>query len=585
MSARPIILVVDDEPTALARLSEALRRRFEADYRVVAHASAAAALEELTRLRAEGEELALVIADQWMPEMTGLELLRRVRGVEPTAKRALLVAWGDREAAPTILSGCAFGELDNYLLDPWSPPEIHLYPDVSEFLAEWTLVHRPCMELIRVVGARPSRRSHEICELLDRSGIPHGFYDAGAEAGRRLLEETNQAGAALPVLLWPDGRALADPTNAQISDALGAATPEENACDLLVVGAGPAGLAAAVYGASEGLRTVVVERDAVGGQASTSVLIRNYLGFPRGISGAALTQRAYQQAWLFGTRYVLAREVVALEPVGDERRVILSSGVELAARAVIIATGASYRRLGVPELERLVGAGVFYTAVGQETRMMRGRHAFVAGGGNSAGQAAVYLAKNAERVTLIVRASSLERGMSDYLVQQIRRASNVEVLLDTEVVGGGGASALERITLRRHGRGDGEAAERSVPASMLFVLIGAVPHTDWLGDAVRRDAHGFILTGDEVTPTLSRAGRRRPGRFETSLPGVFAAGDARSGSVKRLASAVGEGAGAVHDVHEYLGDARADRAGRAGEAEAPGADAALLDPPRWARRA
>lgn len=550
MLARPVILIVDDDSTALDRLLDALTRRFGADYQVVAHLSATAALDNIARMRSEGEELALVIADQWMPEMTGLELLGRVRALDPAAKRALLVAWGDREAAPTILSGCAFGELDNYLLKPWSPPEVHLYPDVSEFLAEWTSVHRPHLELVRIIGESPSRRSHEIRELLERSGISHGFYDAHSEAGRRMLEDTGLTGAALPVMLLLDGRALAAPTNADIADAIAATTLDGQSCDLLVVGSGPAGLAAAVYAASEGLRTVVVERDAVGGQASTSVLIRNYFGFPRGISGAALTQRAYQQAWLFGAQYLLARDVVGLRNAGRELKVSISNGSEVSARAVIIATGAAYRRLCAPELERLVGMGVFYTAVGQETRMMRGRHVFVSGGGNSAGQAVVHLAKNAEKVTLVVRASSLEKGMSDYLVQLIRHASNVEVLLETEVVGGEGTHGLERITLRDNRRGD----TRSVPAHMLFVLIGAVPCTDWLAGVVERDARGFILTGDDVPSSRER--ERRPGRFETSVPGVFAIGDARSGSHKRVAAAVGEGAGAVHDVHEFLSQAR-----------------------------
>jgi thioredoxin reductase (NADPH) len=549
MVATPVILIVDDEPRALAPLRDALTRRFGADYRVVAHHSARAALDEIARMKSEGGELALVISDQWMPEMNGLELLARVRALEPTAKRALLVSWGDREATPTILSGCAFGELDNYLLKPWSPPEVHLYPDVNDFLAEWTSEHRAHMELVRVVGEHPSKRSHEICELLDRSGIAHGFYDVRSEAGRRLLEDTGLSSAALPVLLLQDGRALAAPTNVDIADALGATTLEDRSCDLLVVGAGPAGLAAGVYAASEGLRTVIVERDAVGGQASTSAMIRNYLGFPRGISGAALTQRAYQQAWLFGARYVLSREVTALRPADGRCVVTVSNGIEIAARAVLIATGAEYRRLHAPELEPLVGMGVFYTAVGQDTRIMRGRQVFVTGGGNSAGQAAVHLAQNADKVTLVVRASTLEKGMSQYLVQQILHQPNIEVLLGTEVVGGGDADALRWLSLRDRASGE----TRSVPASMLFVLIGAVPHTDWLGDVVRRDARGFILTGNDLVSAgarLERAGR--PGRFETSAQGVFAVGDVRSGSSKRVAAAVGEGAAVVHDVHEYL---------------------------------
>jgi len=469
MLARPTILLVDDDHAELERLTDAIERRFGADYRVVGHASANAAVAELARMKGSGEELALVVADQWMPEMTGIDLLGHVRALEPAAKRALLVAWGDHDASPTILSGCAFGELDNYLLKPWSPPEVHLYPPIGEFLAEWTSAQRPRLELLRLVGEHPSRRSHEICELLERSGVPHGFYDVASERGRRLLDETAQKAATLPVLLMPDGRALSAPTNAEITEALGASERPERQCDLAIVGAGPAGLAAAVYGASEGLRTVVIEREAVGGQASTAVLIRNYLGFPRGISGAELTQRAYHQAWLFGAKYVFA-------------------------------------------------------------------------------QAVVHLAKEARRVTLVVRASSLAKQMSDYLVQQIRRLANVDVLLDTEVVGGAGTRSLEQLELR-HGSG----TVRTVPAEMLFVLIGAVPRTDWIRAHVSCDPRGFLLTGDEARREGSlRDGARRPGRFETSLPGVFAIGDVRSGSAKRVAAAVGEGAAAVRDVHEYL---------------------------------
>ena len=552
MLTKPVIMVVDDEAPALAQLRDALSRRFGADYRVVSQPSAAAAIEAIEQMKSAGDELALVIADQWMPGMKGLELLARTRELEPTAKRALLVAWGDREAAPNILSGCAFGELDNYLLKPWSPPEVHLYPVVSEFLAEWTSAHRPRMELLRVIGEHPSPRSHEIRELLERSGVPHGFYDARSEAGQRLLDETALGDSSLPVVVLSDGRALADPSNTEISDALGATTLAERECDLVIVGAGPAGLAAAVYGASEGLRTVVVERDAIGGQASTAVMIRNYLGFPRGISGAELTQRAYQQAWLFGAKYAFSRGVLGLSTRGVERVLTISDGTEISARAVIIATGATYRRLDAPGLERFVGAGIFYTAIGQDTRFMRGREVYVAGGGNSAGQAAVYLAKNARKVTLVVRGGFLEKQMSDYLVQQIRRLSNVEVLLDTEIVGGDGAHSLQHVTLHDRARG----STRSVPVELLFVLIGAVPHTDWLADVVRRDTHGFILTGDDVASAgageVIPGDQRRRGRFETSVPGVFAVGDARSGSPKRVASAVGEGAAAVHYVHEYL---------------------------------
>jgi thioredoxin reductase (NADPH) len=549
---RPVIMIVDDEPSSAAQLLDALARRFGGDYRVVPHLSARDALADIARMSKEKEELALLIADQWMPGMTGVELLGRAHEIDPSAKRALLVGWGDRRAAPAILQGCAFDQLDNYLLKPWSPPEVHLYPPVSEFLAEWTAAYRPKMEIVRVIGEEPSRRAHEIRELLERNGIPFGFHEAGSEGGRHLLEQSRLDASRLPVVLLLDGRALIEPSNAEIADALGVSSAHQRACDLLIVGAGPGGLAAAVYGASEGLHTLVIEREAVGGQASTSALIRNYLGFPRGISGAALAQRAYQQAWLFGAKYVFAREVTRLRTSGPKRVVTLSDGREITARAVVVATGASYRRLESASLERLVGAGVFYTAIGQDTRIIQGRDVFVAGGGNSAGQAVIHLARNARKVTLLVRGSSLEASMSDYLVRAIRRSSNIDVLLDTEVVEADGAHTLERISLRDRSRGE----TRVVDCTMLFVLIGAEPHTGWLCGDVACDSHGFILTGDDVPAHDGEVCGVRS-RFETSLPGVFAIGDVRAGSVKRVASAVGEGASVVPHVHEYLAEEEA----------------------------
>lgn len=548
LERRPVIAIVDDDPGILGALLDALNRRFSADYLVVPFLSARAALEDLARRKAGGEELALVVADQWMPEMTGTELLSRVRDLEHAAKRALLVGWGDWNAQGAVLEGCAFGRLDNYILKPWSPAEVHLYPQVSEFLSEWTQAYRPPMEIVRVVGEERSSRSHEVQELLHRNGIPHGFYAASTTEGRRLLRDVGLERSPLPVVVLLDGRTLVQPTNAQLADQVSAFErgPELDTCDLVIVGSGPAGLSAGVYAASEGLRTCIVEREAVGGQAGMSALIRNYVGFPRGISGAALTQRAYEQAWLFGAKYVLAREVLGLEARGVERHVRLSDARIIVARAVIVATGAAYRRLGIPSLERLVGTGVFYTTP-STARLLRDREVFVAGAGNSAGQAAVHLAQHATKATLLVRGGALEKSMSNYLVQQIRRTPNVEVRLHTEVVGGGGEHFLERLTLRDVARG----VDEDVPAELLFVLIGAMPRTDWLDGVVRRE-RGYVVTGTE----LERAGgwplARAPMRYETSLPGVFAAGDVRWGSVKRVASAVGEGAVTVQMVHEYL---------------------------------
>ena len=553
MQARPVIVVVEDEAGSLGALLDALTRRFGADYRIVPFLSARAALEALGEIKRDGEEIALVIADQWMPEMNGNELLARVQRIERTAKRALLVSWGDRRAAPTILEGCGFGELDNYLVKPWSPAEVHLYPLVSEFLAEWTRDFRPGMELVRVVGADPSPRTYEVRELLARNGIPNGFYDVASARGTRLLDDLGLAPTRLPVLVLLDGTALVDPTNAEIVDALGAEGPTDLSCDLAIVGSGPAGLAAAVYGASEGLRTIVVEREVVGGQAGASALIRNYLGFPRGISGAELTQRAYQQAWLFGAKYVFARAVSGLAVRGGDRVLALSDGREIIAAAVVVATGASYRKLGVPSVDRFVGAGVFYTTYFQPT--LRERDVVVVGGGNSAGQAVLHLASGARKVFLVVRADALEKGMSDYLVQQIRHTPNIDVRLRARIVDADGEHRLERVTIRDDARG----ATESIPVGLLVVLIGVTPRTEWLGPTLERDESGFVITGADVSRDRWQLARP-PMRLETSVPGVFAAGDVRDGSVKRVASAVGEGAVAVQHVHEYLADRRSDSA-------------------------
>jgi len=549
MLERPTILIVDDEPSALASMLDALTRRFGGDYRIEPHLSASTALDAVSRIKADGEEIALVIADQWMPDMTGDEFLGRVRTLEPTAKRALLVSWGDHEASPIILQACALGQLDNYLYKPWAPAEVHLYPYVSEFLAEWTRLHRPGMELIHIVGDEFSTRTNEILELLDRNGIPYGFHPAGTPLADQLLDEHEAWQQEQPLVFLLDGSTLVNPGDAEIMDGVGE-SPDNLHCDVLVVGGGPAGLTAAVYAGSEGLGTLVVERHVIGGQAGASSLIRNYLGFPRGISGAELTQRAYQQAWLFGAKFVFSREVTGLRLDGDRKILDLSDGREIGANSVIVATGAKYRRLEVPELERFVGNSIFYTTFG-ETRLVRGLDVAVVGGGNSAAQAVVHLAKFARNVTLIVRGNSLERTMSDYLVQQIRSTPNVQVKLEAEVVGGDGGERLETLQVRDRAGGTVE----TIPARMLFVLIGALPHTDWLDGRVQRDAKGFIPTGHRVDPALWPL-QRQPMNFETSVPGVFAVGDVRLDSMKRVASAVGEGAGAIQNVHQYLGQVK-----------------------------
>jgi thioredoxin reductase (NADPH) len=544
MDDLPVIMVVDDRPHGLTALRDAIARRYSADYRVVGHTSAGEALAELAR----AGEVALVIADQWMPEMTGRELLERAHALHPGAQRALLVGWGDTRANETILQGCARGQLDNYLLKPWTPAEVHLYPFIGEFLTEWVRQHRPQLEVIRVVGAKLLPRSRELLHVLERNAVPHGYYDAETRDGRELMARWGVDPGRLPALVLLDGRVLHDPSSAQIADLFGVSELGDPYCDLAIIGAGPCGLSAAVGAGSEGLRTLVVERDAIGGQASASSLIRNFLGFPRGITGAELAQRAYQQAWLFGAKFGLVC-ATGLRSEGDRRVVTLADGRELFARAVLVATGVEYRRLDVPRIDRFEGIGVFYSAGGDIALALRGEDVVVYGGGNSAGQAVVYLAKTARRVIHCVRGPALSQTMSAYLVDEISRLPNVELRLNTEVVDGDGERGLGQVTLRE--RKTGQRTIVRTPA--LFVMIGASPHTEWLEGAIDRDRNGFILTGADLRGRALRGFESRaPMLVETSMPGVFAAGDVRFGSTKRLAAAVGEAGVAVRVIHDYL---------------------------------
>jgi thioredoxin reductase (NADPH) len=524
MERRPVILVVDDEADALASLTGALTRRYGADYRILSHRSAAAALADLRRLADARYPVALVIADQWMPDVSGIDVLRRAHALHPRAQRALLVEWGDRSAAPTILKGCALGQLENYLHKPFAPAEVYLYPAVGEFLADWTREHGPRLEIVRIVGADGSTRCGEIGDFLGRNGIPHGRYAPESREGARLLRNAGVTETSRPVVILPDGHALVDPTHAEIADALGSSNLDAPVCDLAIVGGGPAGLAAAVSASSEGLRTLVIEREAIGGQAGTSSLIRNYLGFARGISGSDLAQRAYEQAWLFGTKFVFARAVTGLRARGVKRYIDLADGRKIEARAVLIATGAHYRRLGVPSVDRFSGAGVYYVSPG-DAKVFTGTDVVVVGGGNSAGQAVVHLARYARRVILLVRAASLEAGMSDYLVGDIRRLPNVSVRTGVEIVGGAGGAQLESIILRDRRLGTTE----TLATRVVYALIGASPRTEWLKDAVVRDASGYVVTGRKLMDWPGRPTGHLPRSLETSLPGVFAAGDVRMG--------------------------------------------------------
>ncbi len=561
-SSKPVLLVVDDEADALRKIEHELRERYGSDYRVVSEDSAEASLRKLREFEEAGEVVALVLADQWMPGMSGTDFLTRVREVYPTVKRALLVEWGDRSAPKPILQAMALGRIDYYVNKPWGSVDERFHRVISEFLYDWAKDHLPKFEEIRVVGERWSPRSHELRDLLGRNGVLHTFHSADSREGRELLARVGYDSTRLPVVVLFDGQVLVDPSNADIADACGAnPSMEDPSFDLVIIGAGPAGLAAAVYGASEGLVTIVVEGEAVGGQAGTSSLIRNYLGFPQGISGAELAEQAAEQAWLFGATFAHMTHATELRRAGDKLIVSLSCGNEVTARAVIVATGAYYQRLDIPSLEALRGAGVFYGAAVTEAQAMKEQDVYVVGAGNSAGQAAMHLSKYASRITLLVRDGSLASNMADYLIKQIEATENIEVRLNTRVVDGSGEGRLECLVLEDSLSG----ATETVPATGLFVLIGAQPHTGWLPEEIERDEKGFVFTGRDL-PSYGRARHgwhlgRLPLPMETSIPGVLAVGDVRHGSVKRVASAVGEGSIAIQMVHEYLNSAPQERSG------------------------
>jgi thioredoxin reductase (NADPH) len=558
-SARQATLIaVDDDTDALGRVAEELKRRYGSDYRVECARSPNAALALLQELHDAGDPVALVLAAQWMEEMRGPELLARVRELHPLARRAVLIpwgGWGHRPTADAVMRAMALGHIDYYVLKPSTSPDEYFHRTVCEYLHEWSRTGIVRTQEIEVVAERRSPRTHEMRSSLARNGVPHRFYEPGTEEGRRLLEAAGVEFTGVPVVTMVDGRVLVDPTATELAEAYGVSTEIEDVrdFDVVVVGAGPGGLAAAVYAASEGLGTLVVEREAIGGQAGTSSLIRNYLGFSRGVTGAELAQRAYQQAWIFGTRFVLMRTARRLG-ARDGRHVIEVSGEgEVTARAVVLATGVSYRRLGAPGLEELTGSGVYYGASVAEASGLSGEEVYVVGGGNSAGQAAVHLSRFARRVTMLVRGPSLNETMSRYLIDEIGAAANVEVMPRTQVVAAAGAGHLERLTLR----GGEDGSEWEVPAAALFVLIGAQPHTSWLPPAIERDERGYIQTGPLVHPYDRWPLARQPQPYETSIPGVFAVGDVRARSVKRVASAVGEGSVVIQQVHHYLAQAPA----------------------------
>ena len=546
--AKPIILVVDDDPEVLRAIDRDLRQHYGEHYRVLRADAGQRALDALNQLRERGEAAALLVVDQRMPQMTGVEFLEQAIQVFPECKRVLLTAYADTEAAIRAINAV---KIDYYLMKPWDPPEEHLYPVLDDLLADWQAGFRPPFGGIRVVGHRWSSDSHRVKDFLARNQVPYQWLDIEAdEDACRLYTGTQKH--ELPLIILPDGERLSNPELNVLAEKVGLKTrAEQPFYDLIIVGGGPAGLAAAVYGASEGLNTVMIEREAPGGQAGTSSRIENYLGFPNGLTGADLARRAVTQARRFGVE-ILAQEVTGLRVQDQYRIVTLADGGQISAHALIIATGVSYRKLDVPGLDRLTGAGVYYGAAMTEAMACQGDDVYIVGGANSAGQAAMYFSKYAHCVTILVRGDSLEKGMSQYLVDEIKDTPNIRVRLRTQVVEAQGETQLEAVTLAHVDTGQQE----TVAARALFIFIGAAPRTDWLEGVVQRDEHGFILAG----PDLMAGGKRPkdwpldrdPFLLECSVPGIFVAGDVLHQSIKRVASAVGGGSIAVQFIHQYL---------------------------------
>ncbi len=550
----PVLFAVDEDARFLRDVERELLDRYARSYRIVCVSSAEEAMAQLEALADAGEDVALVLSAQWLGGTTGGELLGKVRALHPHAQRGLLIkwgSWGDGRTAEEIFQAMARRQIEYYVIRPSQSPDELFHQSVSTFLLEWAHARRVSPHTVRIISESWTGRAHELKEVLGRCAVPHAFLLADSPDGRALVAESGD-GEPLPLVVFPNGNVLANPTNLELASAAGATIdPDRREYDVVIVGGGPAGLSAAVYGASEGFRTLVVDDGGIGGQATSSSLIRNYLGFPRGVSGRRLAESAYEQAWVFGAKFAFMHDATAIRREDDHLHVALSDGGEVRAHAVILATGATYRRLGVPELEALVGAGVFYGGPASEAPTTVDEEVYVVGGANSGGQAALHLAEYARRVTLVVRAESLDKGMSHYLVRQVEATTNIGVRLETEVIGGGegGDGWLERLVLRS--RADG--ATETVAADELFLMIGARPNTDWLPLELARGDGGFIRTG----PDLIGDGdwpleERDPFSLETSMPGVFAAGDVRHGSMNRVASAVGEGSIAIKLVHELF---------------------------------
>jgi thioredoxin reductase (NADPH) len=563
---KPVILTVDDDPQVLRSVERDLRNKYGNEFRVIRADSGITALEILKQLKLRNEPPALFLVDQRMPNMTGVEFLEQAMIMFPDAKRVLLTAYADTDAAIRSINKA---KIDFYLMKPWDPPEQNLFPVVDDLLDDWMASFRPPFEGIRLIGLFWSPKSHEAKDFLARNGIPYQWLDAESDQeAQRLVDYIRSKDNAnstihLPILIFQDGSHLMEPTNVQIAEKIGLKTRAQMPFyDLIIVGAGPSGLAAAVYGASEGLHTLLIEREAPGGQAGLSSNIENYLGFPTGLTGSNLARRAVAQAARFGAEILTPQEVTGIRIDGLYRFVKLNDGTEISCHTLLIATGVSYRKLDVPGIERLNGAGVYYGAAMTQALSCRDEDVYMIGGANSAGQAAIYFSKYARKVTMLVRADSLSKGMSQYLVDQILKTENIKVWLNSSVMDVKGENRLEAITI--HDSISGK--KQTVPAYALFIFIGAQPRTDWLDHTVKRDANGFILTGPDLmienghnNGNISNTNRpkgwnldRQPFLLETNIPGIFAAGDVRSGSIKRVASGVGEGSIAIQFVHQYL---------------------------------
>ena len=548
---KPAILVVDDDTAVLAAIERDLRKQYRSDYRVMKADSGAEAVEAAKELATRNTPVALFLVDQRMPGVSGTELLREVMKIHPDSRRVLLTAYADTDAA---IAGINEVSLDHYLMKPWDPPEERLYPVLDDLLNEWRARTRPAFEGIRILGSQWSSQCYATRDFLSRNRIPYEWVDLDIDtAARTLAESLTSDLTRLPVILFPDGSHLVAPSNAALAEKCGLQTHAHLPFyDVIVIGGGPAGLANAVYAASEGLRTILVESQATGGQAGTSSLIENYLGFPSGVTGADLAQRATTQAKRFGAELITGQEVVTIRREDPYRIVVLSDGTELTGYCVVITTGMTSRTLQCTGIEAFHGIGVYYGAAMTEAPRYRDADILIVGGANSAGQAALFLSRHANKVTMLVRGESLDATMSQYLIDRITKAPNIEVMTKVEVAGANGQKRLESVVVRTVGTTE----TQTIPASAMFVFIGALPHTDPFATLLERDDAGFVLTGADLPQEYGRPKgwslERQPFMFETSIPGVFAAGDVRAGSNHRVAAAVGEGSATIHSVHRYL---------------------------------